>query len=433
MTSAVLFINAGICTFTASADSSAVFTSNEEYSLYIDHLPTKTVYQIDEEFDISGTKIYGSYTDGELVGDIFPTDLARYLENGMMSLDTSEFDNTKAGTYTIYIHYGTATDSFEVTVTDEAVVEENTTLKEFFVYVGTYGDGLPQFRYLHQKSDGSYTADKVIWENAPTDIAYGDIFVADGEINLTKVYPAADNPVYAHAYHYTIDEDAVLNSFGKCTDIMEKKNLTITSTTYDGSSHWSIRYKDDNDKEYYYGLSVLASNLEVDPLDCEVGDVYTFALYNDYMVIPLSEHNIEENAVMTVEITEIDGDTLFVRQSGNSGDLMTLSVKYLDSNIQPTVGMKLEVTYSGGILETYPAQFGNIKKVSAISDYTSVAGDANGDGDFTIADMVTVQRAIMGRKTAILSDCKAADLYEDGKIDVYDFILMRKNIIEKSK
>ena len=25
--------------------------------------------------------------------------------------------------------------------------------KEFFVYVGTYGDGLPQFRYLYPKSD----------------------------------------------------------------------------------------------------------------------------------------------------------------------------------------------------------------------------------------------------------------------------------------
>ena len=120
LTSAVLFVNAGICTFTASADSSAVFTSNEEYSLYIDHLPTKTVYQIGEELDITGTKIYGSYTDGEFVGDIFPTDLARYLENGMMSLDTSEFDNTKAGTYTIYVHYGTAKASFEVTVLGDA-------------------------------------------------------------------------------------------------------------------------------------------------------------------------------------------------------------------------------------------------------------------------------------------------------------------------
>ena len=181
--------------------------------------------------------------------------------------------------------------------------------KEFFVYVGTYGDGLPQFRYLYPKSDGSYTADKVIWENAPTDIAYGDIFVANGEINLTKVYPAANDPAYAHAYHYTIDENAVLNKSGNCSDIMEKKNLTITSISYDGSAHWSIRYKDEAGTEYYYGLSVLASVLEVDPLDYEEGDVCTFALYNGNMVVPLPKQNIEENPVMTMG--DVNGDSEF--------------------------------------------------------------------------------------------------------------------------
>ena len=113
-----------------------------------------------------------------------------------------------------------------------AVIAEDTgkfDAEEFFVYVGTYGEGLPQFRYFYQKSDGSYTADKVIWENAPADISYGDVFVADGEINLTKVYPAADSPAYAMAYHYTIDEGAVLNKAGNCADLMEKKELLIAA------------------------------------------------------------------------------------------------------------------------------------------------------------------------------------------------------------
>ena len=90
---------------------------------------------------------------------------------------------------------------------------------------------------------------------------------------------------------------------------MEKKNLTVTSKTYDGSSHWSIRYKDDADTEYYYGLSVLGSELEVDPLDCEVGDICTFALYNGNMVIPLPGQNIEENLVMTMG--DVNSDNKF--------------------------------------------------------------------------------------------------------------------------
>ena len=247
------------------------------------------------------------------------------------------------------------------------VINEKFDAEEFFVYVGTYGEGLPQFRYFYQKSDGSYTADKVIWENAPADISYGDVFVADGEISLTKVYPAADSPAYAMAYHYTIDESAVLNKAGSCADLMEKKDLTVTSTTYDGSAHWSIRYKDDADTEYYYGLSVFASSLEVDPLDCEIGDVYTFAIYNDYMVVPLEKQNMKENAVMTVEITEIKGNTLIVKNSESPKQLISLSASHLE-NVKPVVGMKLEVTFSGVFLETYPEQFADVKKVTVINE-----------------------------------------------------------------
>ena len=47
--------------------------------------------------------------------------------------------------------------------------------------------------------------------------------------------------------------------------------------------------------------------------------------------------------------------------------------------------------------------------------------------------MVIVQKHIMGKKTAVLSDWKCADLYEDGKIDVYDFIVMRENFVKNMK
>ena len=68
---------------------------------------------------------------------------------------------------------------------------------QFFVYVGTYSGGIPQFRYLYPTSDGSYNADKVIWENAPAGLAYGDIFVAEGYVSMTQVYPAKDDPANA--------------------------------------------------------------------------------------------------------------------------------------------------------------------------------------------------------------------------------------------
>lgn len=241
---------------------------------------------------------------------------------------------------------------------------------QFFVYVGTYSGGIPQFRYLYPTSDGSYNADKVIWENAPAGLAYGDIFVAEGDVSMTQVYPAKDDPANAHVYYYTLDEGAELIKAGNCPDLMEKKKMSVTSKTYDGSSHWSIRYMDAAGEEYYYGLSTFASSLGVDPLDCEVGDVYTYALYNDHMVVPLAKQTLTITDTMTVEVVEVHDKYLLVKPTDrpNSNERLTLSMEYIDTGVNPCVGMKYEVTYTDGILETYPEQFGNVTKVTIVSD-----------------------------------------------------------------
>ena len=185
----------------------------------------------------------------------------------------------------------------------QALAEETKFEAEnFFVAVGTYS-GATQLRYFAQKSEGGYTVEKVVWEDAPSDLSYGDVFIADGDAEMTKVMAAPDNPVYAMAYYYQLDENAKLDKVGKCEDFMEQKELTVTSKIYDGSAHWSIRYKDSEGKEYYYGLSTFASTLTVNPLDCEVGDVYTYALYNDYMIVPLAKKDADNDVTVTTPTT----------------------------------------------------------------------------------------------------------------------------------
>ena len=112
----------------------------------------------------------------------------------------------------------------------------------FFVYVGTYGGNIPQFRYIYPKSDGSYTADKVLWEDAPTDLSYGDVYVAEGDVSFTQAYPVPEDFANAHVYFYTLDDGSGLNKAGNCADLMETKDLTVTNKTYDGSSHWTVSY-----------------------------------------------------------------------------------------------------------------------------------------------------------------------------------------------
>ena len=53
----------------------------------------------------------------------------------------------------------------------------------------------------------------------------------------------------------------------------------------------------------------------------------------------------------------------------------------------------------------------------------------NKDGTFSIADTVSLQNYLLGKSDAVLADWKAADLYADNRLDVYDFIAMRELLV----
>ena len=58
----------------------------------------------------------------------------------------------------------------------------------------------------------------------------------------------------------------------------------------------------------------------------------------------------------------------------------------------------------------------------------SVVGDCNNDGVFTIADIVMVQKWLLNDGT-MLDNWKAADLYGDNVINVFDLVLMKQMIV----
>lgn len=67
---------------------------------------------------------------------------------------------------------------------------------------------------------------------------------------------------------------------------------------------------------------------------------------------------------------------------------------------------------------------GVFKRDNSSGEY--VKGDANGDGEFGIADVITVQNWLLGKNNLI--NIENADLCKDGNIDVYDFCLLRKEL-----
>lgn len=62
-----------------------------------------------------------------------------------------------------------------------------------------------------------------------------------------------------------------------------------------------------------------------------------------------------------------------------------------------------------------------------------LSGDANGDGEFSAADLVTVQKWLLGLPDSTLKKWKACDLCNDNVIDSFDLCLMRQSLIEALK
>lgn len=60
---------------------------------------------------------------------------------------------------------------------------------------------------------------------------------------------------------------------------------------------------------------------------------------------------------------------------------------------------------------------------------TIISGDANGDGEFTVADVVLLQKWLLAEPNTNLPCWQAADLCEDEKLDVFDLVMMKRKLI----
>ena len=55
-------------------------------------------------------------------------------------------------------------------------------------------------------------------------------------------------------------------------------------------------------------------------------------------------------------------------------------------------------------------------------------GDINEDGEISIADVVTLSGYLLGRAPLSDSQKQAADLTDDGKLNVFDLILLKREV-----
>ena len=69
--------------------------------------------------------------------------------------------------------------------------------------------------------------------------------------------------------------------------------------------------------------------------------------------------------------------------------------------------------------------------IASEKDISSVRGDINADGRLDVADLVLLNKWLLGVPDTQLPDWKAGDLCDDGRLDVFDLVLMRRELIER--
>ena len=154
-------------------------------------------------------------------------------------------------------------------------------VEKYYVMIGTTEENYGYIRLRYFDGDEIYP---VIWFHPSNDYDYGDVFVAPEGIEPVRApvddYPPNEMPPYE------LGSGIGLEKIGNCNDLMESKNLTVTSVDYDGMQHWSVRFKDKDENEYHYGFFNNAY-FGVELTSATKGDKVTCAFNGGEIVIPL--------------------------------------------------------------------------------------------------------------------------------------------------
>ncbi len=90
-------------------------------------------------------------------------------------------------------------------------------------------------------------------------------------------------------------------------------------------------------------------------------------------------------------------------------------------------------TYPAGEYTLFIASYNNYGESHECIKFTVYEkGDCNNDGLFSVSDVVLLQKWLLATPDVELANWKAADLCEDGRLNVFDLCLMKRMLIENS-
>ena len=80
--------------------------------------------------------------------------------------------------------------------------------------------------------------------------------------------------------------------------------------------------------------------------------------------------------------------------------------------------------YEGSTAQAYALKYG-----CTFEAISSITGDANGDGEFNVSDVIILQKWLLAVSDTHFADWRAANFYPDERLDVFDLCLMKRALI----
>ena len=157
-----------------------------------------------------------------------------------------------------------------------------------------------------------------------------------------------------------------------------------------------------------------------------VGDGTYTVQSGDGKALTVENGSSENGANISLETYTGSSSQKFTLKANRDGSYSLMSVV---SNGKACVDVFEISTEDGANLNQWEYWGGDGQKFiiePSSTEKKTVIGDVNADGEFTVSDLVMMQKFLLGSGT--LTDWKAGDLCEDEKIDVFDMVMMRKLI-----
>lgn len=191
----------------------------------------------------------------------------------------------------------------------------------------------------------------------------------------------------------------------------------------------------------YYGKYIGNGEIRLSSIDHDSKTIELKSVPVDSPASKLLYVEITSNPYDTVihgsDELDLTGLRLTIGETDNNGNsisqLENITIDEARKTYDITVEIKDEAPGSGN------CQIIVTKKNEEISDAASFAvsygtpvvkGDVNSDGELNIADAVLLQKWLLAFPDTNLPDWNRADLYRDGRLDIFDLCLMKKELID---